>query len=197
MNVIINLIDNIIITIAARNSSERIIGHLRNIPREILYVFLEKVPSRSNIHRAEQRRSFVAYAVEIRGNRSVAYIIEGGPKTCSTQVLERAASSLSLSLSFAFAHFYLRRDARTHTRARARPAYPARRRTRAFLCTCRDKPDTMAIGRPETPGLRPARGHPGMDESTISNFGRETLANYRTLNSYNTRQTTMDALYIA
>lgn len=155
--------------------------------RKILYVFSKKVTSRSSIYRAGQRRSFVVYAVEIRGNRSVAYIIEGGLKTCSTQVLERTASSLCRYLLLSLVCPFLF-TTRTHTRARAaRPAYPARRRTRAFLCTCRDKPDTMAIGRPETPGLRPARGHPGTNQYRTS--GRETSANYRTLSSDNTRQT--------
>lgn len=74
----------------------------------------------------------VVYVVEIRGNRSVAYIIEDGLKTCSTQVLEGArresASSPRRYLSpfLSFAHFYLREEnARTHVHAGERPRPPA------------------------------------------------------------------------
>jgi hypothetical protein len=47
--------------------------------------------------RRGDKENYSSCASEIRGKRSDAYIIEGGLKTCSARVLERASSSSSSS----------------------------------------------------------------------------------------------------
>lgn len=147
-------------------------------------MFSGKVPSRPNIYRVEQRRSFVAYAVEIRGN-SVAYIIEGGLKTCSTQVLERAASSLRRYLFPSLCPF-LFTTRRTHTRVHERGLLTLHAGEHEHSCVHVSR-QTRHNGYWETrnTGFKTRARAPSTNSSTISNFGRETLANYRTLNSNN------------
>lgn len=95
------------------------------------------------------------YVVEIRGNRSVAYIIEDGLKTCSRHRSWNAQRLLRRLISFSLVRpFLFTRGERTHVHERGLCLPCTQENTSILVHVSRQTRHNGYRGPPETPGFK-------------------------------------------